>query len=339
MLANSVEASKFLCTQGPQWTELPLTTFDKPVALMARTWGLLNGPSYETMGGRADWLYLPADGYVPVDKAKLAVTVHDVYKLEPPAPRENIYVHYRERLKHWVIYKRIAANAERILTVSKFSASRIMNYLQVPASRIDVIYNGVSNAFFNPNTQIWPHLRARLNLEEEAPFFVYLGGLKAKKNGDGIIATWREFESRWNHGNLVILGHHDPKMLGAAKRDLMRASFPERLPDEEMAVLLANSSGMFFPSFYEGFGIPVVEAFAAGTLTVLSDIPALREIAGDLAIYVDPHDVKSMLKGLESCLELSGERQERITAGKEIAARYTWRNVIGRVRRCFFAGN
>jgi glycosyltransferase involved in cell wall biosynthesis len=92
---------------------------------------------------------------------------------------------------------------------------------------------------------------------------------------------------------------------------------------------------MFFPSFYEGFGIPVVEAFAAGTLTVLSDIPALREIGVDLAVYVNPHDVKSMADGLEKCLELAGERQERVASGKRIAARYTWPAVAERVRMCF----
>lgn len=335
ILANDHEAEKYLHTQGPLWTELPRTVFRKPVAFMARCWGLFNRPTFESMGGSADWLYLPADGYVPVERTKLAVTVHDVYKLEPPAPGEKISVHYRERLKHWVIYKRVAARADRILTVSDFSASRIMHHLQVPASRIEVVYNGVSPAFYHPDPGIWPRVRDSLGLEEGEPFFVYVGGLKAKKNGGGIIAAWREFESRRKDGRLVILGHHDERMLATAKRDLKRAVFPGRFTDQEMAILLMHSSGMFFPSFYEGFGIPVVEAFAAGTLTVLSDIPALREIGGDLAIYVNPHDMKSMANGLEKCLELAGERQERVTSGKLIAARYTWPTVVERVRMCF----
>ena len=335
LLANEEEAGKYLPTQGSTWTELPRTTFPKPVAFMARSWGLINRPSFEAMGGTAEWLYLPADGYVPVEKTKLAVTVHDVYKLEPPAPEEKKSVHYRERLKHWVIYKRVAARADRILTVSEFSAGRIMHHLKVPASRIHVVHNGVSPAFYEPDSGRWNTLRTALGLADADPFFVYMGGLKAKKNGGGIISAWREFETRRKDGKLIILGHHDQKMLAIAKSELKRAVFPDRLEDGEMAVLLQNSRGMFFPSFYEGFGIPVLEAFAAGTLTVLSGIPALREIAGDLAIYVDPRDPQSMAGGLERCLELSSEREDRISAGQAIAARYTWAEVVRRVRETF----
>ena len=311
-LANAAEAAKYLPTQGPLWTDARWITFHQPVAQMARRWGILNSPSFEKMGGEADWLYLPADAYVPVKQAKLAVTIHDVYKLEPPVPGEDRKDHYKARLRHWIIYRRVAAKADRIFTVSQFSADRIMHHLGVPASRIHVVYNGVSQAFFRPDPTVLPGALEALGLTQGEPFFVYMGGLKAKKNGGGIIAAWREFEARQSDGRLVILGHHDEAMLAAARRDLRRAIFPPRLTDEQMSALLAQCTGLFFPSFYEGFGIPVVEAMAAGTLAVLSDIPALRELAGDLAIYVNPRDPRSMADGLEKCLSMGNERAERI---------------------------
>lgn len=333
-LANAAEAEKYLPTQGPLWTDAKRIIFHQPVAQMARRWGILNSPSFEKMGGEADWLYLPADAYVPVENTKLAVTIHDVYKLEPPVPGENRMDHYKARLRHWIVYSRVAKLADCIFTVSQFSADRIMHHLGVPSSRIHVVYNGVSRAFFRPDPAIWPGVLETLGLTEGEPFFVYMGGLKAKKNGAGIIAAWREFEARRSDGRLVILGHHDEAMLSAATRDLRRAIFPSRLTDEQMSTLLAHSSGLFFPSFYEGFGIPVVEAMAAGTFVVLSNIPALRELAGDLAIYVNPRDSRSMADGLESCLALGDERDERIAAGRQLAMRYTWENVVGRVRDC-----
>jgi glycosyltransferase involved in cell wall biosynthesis len=322
--ANRAEAEKYLSTQGRLWADAPRVTFEPPTSVMVRRWGIFNRPSFERMGGEADWLYLPADGYVPVERAKLAVTIHDVYKLEPPARGENRLEHYRARLRHWVFYKRAAARADRIITVSQFSADRIMHHLGVPATRIQVVPNGVSEAFFKPDLSLWPLIRGRLGLAVDEPFFVYAGGLKAKKNGRGIIAGWAEFERRQSAGRLIILGHHEAAMLERAKRSLQRSVFPERLTDAELAVTLAHSTGLLFPSFYEGFGIPVVEAMAAGTLTVVSDIPVLRELAGEPGIYVDPHKAHSIAEGLLQALNCVNERPNRIAAGRVLAARYSW---------------
>jgi glycosyltransferase involved in cell wall biosynthesis len=332
--ANAAETEKYLPTQGPLWTNAPRVTFPQPTGQMSRRWGILNRPSFEAMGGQADWLYLPADAYVPVERTKLAVTIHDVYKLEPPVPGEDKWDHYKARLRHWVVYKRVAARAERILTVSQFSADRIMHHLGVPASRIHVVYNGVSPAFYQPDETQWPGVRDQLGLSEGEPYFVYMGGLKAKKNGGGIIAAWREFESRHNDGKLVILGHHDEVMLALAKRELGRAVLPGRLDDAQMAPLLAHSAGLFFPSFYEGFGIPVVEAMAAGAPLVLADIPALRELAGEVAIFADPRDARALADALARCLQLGTERAPRVAAGQRLAAHYTWAACVQRVKQC-----
>lgn len=332
--ANRAEAEKYLPSQNERWTGAPRVTFEQPTSVMVRRWGILNRPSFEKLGGEADWLYLPADGYVPVERAKLAVTIHDVYKLEPPAPHERRWGHYAARLRHWIIYRRVASRADRILTVSQFSADRIMHHLGVPASRIEVTHNGVSRAFFEPQEGIWNELRPRLKLEE-GQFLVYSGGLKAKKNGDGIVAAWREVEARHGALKLVVLGHHDPKCLEQARRQLKNVVLPGRLSDAEMAALLSRSLALFFPSFYEGFGIPVVEAMAAGTGVIASDIPVLREVAADLAFYVNPHDAKSMANGVEQCLAARGERRDRMQAGMKRAAEFSWDASVARVRACF----
>jgi len=333
--ANAAEAGKYLPTQGPVWTSAPRVTFPQSVAQMSRRWGLFNRPNFETMGGQADWLYLPADAYVPAAHAKLAVTVHDVYKLEAPPPGEDRLAHYRARLRHWVVYRRVAARADVVLTVSQFSADRIMHHLGLPAARIHIVRNGVSPAFIRPEPGLWPELRTTLGLSEGEPFFVYAGGLKPKKNGPGIIAAWKIFEARRKEGRLVVLGHHDEKTLATARRELQRAVFPDRLDDGRMATLLAHARALFFPSFYEGFGIPVVEAMAAGTLVVVSEIPALRELAGELGFYVNPHDPQDMAAGLERSLQAGAERPDRLAAGRRRAADYTWDEVVRRVRACF----
>lgn len=333
---SAPEAEKYLPLQGEIWMGAPRVTFPQSVAKMSRLWGLLNRPSFEALGGSADWLYLPADAYLPAERARMAVTVHDVYKLEPPAPGESRREHYQARLRHWVVYKRVARRADLVLTVSQFSADRIMHHLGISASRIRIVRNGVSPGFFAPKMEQWPALSAKLGLQDGEPFFVYAGGLKPKKNGPGIIAAWKDFETSHRAGKLVILGHHEAATLVTAQKELSRAIRPGRLEDEEMAVLLARARALFFPSFYEGFGIPVVEAMAAGALVVLSDIPALRELAGDLGIYVNPHDPRDMAAGLARALTLDdAERAERLAAGRKLTAGFTWQEVVRRVRECF----
>jgi glycosyltransferase involved in cell wall biosynthesis len=95
---------------------------------------------------------------------------------------------------------------------------------------------------------------------------------------------------------------------------------------------LHHSVALFFPSFYEGFGIPLVEAMAAGTLVVASDIPALREVGCDVALYVDPREPCSMADALERCLALEDERTDRIAAGRQLASKYVWPACVGRLR-------
>jgi glycosyltransferase involved in cell wall biosynthesis len=328
---NRAEALKYLPSQPQAWQAARTTLFEEPTSRVARRWGLLNRPSFESLGGSADWLYLPADGYVPTEKAKLAVTVHDVYKLESPAPGENKSGHYYARLRHKIIYSRVAKQADRILTVSQFSADRIMHHLKVPASRIEIVSNGVSASFFKPRQEVWERLAVELQLEP-GRFVVHSGGLKAKKNGAGVVAAWSEVERRHPSYRLVILGHHDPKILQRAQQTLRTAIYPEGVSDEGIAALLQQSAALFFPSFYEGFGMPVLEAMAAGTLAVISDIPALREIAGDLAFYVDPRDPAAMACGLDAALHANDERSDRIEAGRRHAAGFTWSGCVGRLR-------
>src|ERR1019366_1050115 len=122
---NATEAEEQLSLHGDSWMRAERITFSEPVARMVRKWGVLNRPTFEQMCGDADWLYLPADAYIPTRHTKLAATIHDVYKLERPVPGENRWDHYKARWRHWIIYKRLAVGADAILTVSQFSADRI----------------------------------------------------------------------------------------------------------------------------------------------------------------------------------------------------------------------
>jgi glycosyltransferase involved in cell wall biosynthesis len=330
LLVNREQAATYLPREAGEWQAANCVLFDQPVSRMQRLWGLLERPSFEELGGRADWVYLPADGYVPTRKGKLAVTIHDVYKLEKPAPGESRSGHYYGRLRHAVVYARVAQRADLILTVSEFSAERIGHFLRIPPDRIRVVYNGIAEEFFQPDERLWPGLQKRLGLEDEE-YVVYMGGLKAKKNAAGIIESWSLIEARARMVRLVVLGHHDMAALSQAQGALRQAIFPAPMSDAELAILLRHSRALLFPSHYEGFGIPVAEAMAAGTALVLADIPALRELAGDLPFYGDPRRAESLADAIEACLDSHAKREEKVARGRERARVYTWSACVQRV--------
>ena len=338
LLVNRQQAARYLPREAAEWQAAPCVLFDQPVSRLQRLWGLFERPAFEEMGGTADCVYLPADGYVPTRKARLAVTIHDVYKLEAPAPGEGRLGHYYGRLRHAVVYARVAQRADLILTVSEFSAERIRHFLKVAPGRIRVVYNGVAPEFFRPDESRWPALRKRLALDDE-DYVVSVGGLKAKKNAAGIIRSWRLLEERGRRERLVAVGHHDAAALRRARRELRQAVFPEHLSDAELAVLLRHSRALLVPSHYEGFGIPVAEAMAAGTALVLADIPALRELAGELAFYGDPRRAESLAEAIQACLDSGAERTERIARGRERARGYTWAACVERVAAALGAGS
>lgn len=183
-------ATSVLPSLSEAWTQSQRTTFSWPSGLMRRLWSTVGWPSYEALGGSADWVYLPADSYLPTRDARLAATIHDVYRLDASQLDGPHSVSPYSRIRRRMLVGKVAAHADAILTVSKFTAERIMHHFPVPARRLHVIYNGIEEAFFAPpDTSKWPELRDRLGIS--APFVVSVGGLKPKKNAEGLVTAWK----------------------------------------------------------------------------------------------------------------------------------------------------
>lgn len=326
LFANLAEAQRYLRQEGAPWSNAPLTTFTRSTRTMHRSWGLLGWPSFEAMGGEAEWVYLPADGYIPVRAGRLAITIHDVYLLERAG---RAILDRVQGCARWPVYWRAARRADVIFTVSAFSASRIMNLLDVPASKIEVISNGISAAFFSPIRASWLTAKSKIGLPD-GPFFLVSGGLKPKKNAHGILAAWERFCAIHKEGSLVITGHNAPKSEEAA-RTLPRVFIAPRLSDNELVATLAEANALVFPSFYEGFGMPALEAMAAGTPVIASSIPVFHELLGDTPVFVDPNDPNAISNAMLSLLSNDESIAEQLEKGRCLARRYTWDEVAGRV--------
>lgn len=331
---NAAQAEHYLPREGQTWREAPRRTFGPSPGTMQRLWGIVGSPSYESLGGESDWLYLPADGFVPTRRAKLAVTIHDAYRLEEYTPGSSSFRHSADRLRIGPVYWRAARGAKRIFTVSQFSADRIMALLHVPAERIEVIYNGVAPEFYSPDPILWPKAKAKAGLLGDE-YFVAVGGLKQKKNGLGILSAWSRFCDRNRGRELLITGHSAPDMAARAQRAGDGVRFAPPLTDGELAVLISRATALLFPSFYEGFGMPAMEALAVGTTVIASDIPVFRELLRDAPLYVDPFDASDIAAAMEEVSSASESYRVRARATRSIATQYTWNKVAERVAEQF----
>jgi glycosyltransferase involved in cell wall biosynthesis len=212
--------------------------------------------------------------------------------------------------------------ADGIVTVSRFSQHEIAEMLGIPLDRIGVAYDAVDPAFLDPTPRPAP---------EEPPLFLALGNLQPRKNLITLIRGFRRLvtERPDTPERLVIVGQEwlRAETIRGEAEDLIRSGrvrFTGYLADEQVVGLLQRATAFAFPSVYEGFGLPVVEAMAVGTPVLVADIPVMREIAADAAVRLPPTDPGAWAEALG---DLAGDPERRAAlaaAGRENIRRFSW---------------
>lgn len=235
----------------------------------------------------------PLRASVPV-----VVTVHDLAVLRFPE-------HFTAwtRLYGKTSLRHVLKNATRILAVSEFTKRDVAETVGVPLERIDVAHNAVALDVFSPEGDA-----------AEGDFVLAVGTLEPRKNLPRLIEATAKLGVE-----LRIAG---ARGWGGVEAEGSHVTWVGRPSDAELAVLLRGASCLAYPSLWEGFGIPVLEAMACGTPVVTSESSAMAEIAEGAAELVDPRDVDAIAAGIERALARSDELR---AAGLERAARFTWR--------------
>lgn len=210
----------------------------------------------------------------PIPAKKRLTTIHDTFHLTPLAP---IYT----RLLAKPFYYTACRASDAILTVSQFSKNELLTYCKAPAHKIEVIPLGI-----NPN----PLLQKDASLKYELPtsYILGVGSMKPHKNIDRLIQA---YEALNPVEKLVLVG----KKIKTANPSILSLGYVE---EEDLPALYAGATLFVFPSLYEGFGYPPLEAMAAGCPVLISSAGSLPEVCGEAAYYVNPSSVSSIQKGL-----------------------------------------
>ncbi|RMH78796.1 MAG: glycosyltransferase family 1 protein [Calditrichaeota bacterium] len=265
--------------------------------------------------------------YFPIRAKKRLVTIHDVYHLA--------FAHelpLLQRLYARMIFRRIAAIADGVITVSRFSANEIHNHLDLGADKVRVIYNGVDSSRFHPveNASLLIETREKFHLPER--FILFVGNVKPHKNLSRLLQACKAVRERFPDLHLVVVGTVEG--LRTVDREFVREMsrleanpflrFLQNVPDETLPMLYNLADFCAVPSLYEGFGLPVLEAMACGCPVAASRIGSIREVAGDAVAYFDPRDVRDMAATLQRLWENPEAQETYRRWGLQRAERFTW---------------
>ncbi len=284
-----------------------------------------------------DLFHAPHYVLPPLIQCRSVVTIHDVIHLLFPQylPGRLAYAYARASL--WAAAKR----ADRILTVSETSKHDILRRFKVSAEKITVIYNAIDERFnVRPSDEQVQRVRERYQLDQQ--FVLYVGNIKPHKNLERLIDAFdRLRRSGFDQLRLLIIGDEIskyPALRRAVHRHKLHkfVRFLGFVPIETLAVLYRLAAAFVFPSLYEGFGLPPLEAMASGTPVVTSSVSSLPEVVGDAALLVDPYDPEAIAEGMRRVLTDPQLRATLCARGRARVQQYSWQQSIERVHEIYF---
>ena len=256
---------------------------------------------------------------------KTVVTIHDLWLDRFPAYSKKLF---GQRVSSWKT-RRSATRAAKIIAVSEFTKQEIHEVFGIPLDKIVVIYHGCSNAMYpDAHEESGRKIRERLGLSGR-PFILFVGGAEPRKNHRVLFEALAKFPKLTKEFSLVAIGDETVRgvSLGQTAEELGLSEVvicPGFLSTADLRVIYSQAEVFIFPSLYEGFGLPLLEAMACGAPIITGQETALPEVAGDAALYVNARDSEQLGAVLWQLLNDSGLQERMRKTGFDRVKSFSW---------------
>jgi glycosyltransferase involved in cell wall biosynthesis len=285
--------------------------------------------SWEMLRRPPDTLFVPAHALPLILPERCATTIHDVAFVAKP----RAYGFF-EGLYHRFAASFAVGRADLLLTVSEFSKAETIKYFGAEPAKLEVTPLGYDAGRFKPavDKAALDAVLARYRIRR--PYFLFIGRLEAKKNLAGLLQAYRLFRDRFDvtRGHQLVLigkkgiGYEAAWRSGiinqALRRDIIE---PGYICGEDCQFIYAGAEAMVFPSWYEGFGLPILESWACGTPVIASRVASIPEVGADAVLYVDPSKPEEIAQAMETITRNPALRRDLVEKGRWRLGRYSWK--------------
>lgn len=269
-------------------------------------------------------LFLSPDGYMSLKaNCKQLAVIHDINFEHHPKDVSWIVRKYYTRF-----FPKFAGKASRIATVSEFSKKDIIDCYKIEPNKIDVVYNGCNELYTPINKEL--QLSTKKHISKGCDYFLFVGALQPRKNISRLFEAFDKFKSfEKNDAKLVIVGEKY-RWTSEIKNTYLNMKFKEdviftgRLHSTELHHVIASALAMTYIPYFEGFGIPILEAMNCDTPVITSNITSMPEVAGDAALLVDPFSIDSISNAMIYIYKDDDMRKALIEKGRKRKLAFSW---------------
>ncbi len=275
-------------------------------------------------------LFISPDGFASLNTdVPQILTIHDLGFEHFP---KHVPILVRKYYQSFT--PKFCEKATKIITVSEFTKQDIISTYKIDEQKIEVVYNGFENgqwSMVNDQSNIERNLSTiDYRLSKDIPYFVFIGAVHPRKNVLGLLKSFEHLKTTFSHQHKLVIVGRKAWMNDELENFYQQMKFKkdviwiERIERNNLLMILQNSFALVYPSFFEGFGIPIIEAMSLGVPVITSNISSMPEVGGNAAVLVNPNHITEIADAMNLLIEDETLRDDLIAKGKLRAHDFDW---------------